>query len=168
MKTNELSAALLGAFLLPLAGVAFAGSCAAPTALGSTPIPNMSVNTCAADAQSGPFNLGGVVGTQLASNGQVYSFTWHDKGVSPNVIATTDQIGGQNAEFYIAPGTDCSNQPLVTGHTGTPLDLAAAGLTDGNSYVLVVTKDPSTSAGCGTISLNVGTLPVQLQKFSAK
>lgn len=155
MKVAALSAFLM----LACAPMAYAQTCASPTALASNTVVNG--NTCGGEIG---INMGGVI---FGHPSVVYSFTWTDQGVDPNIIDLT----GTNMAFVVGP--DCTQAPIAFGGPGVgPLDLTAAGFVDGQSYVLVVSTDPGLPVTdpptCGDFVLSPGTLPVSLQNFTVQ
>lgn len=154
MKIKILSALLVSV----IAPAVFAGTCTAPTPIDPPTPKTLTGSTCGGEMG---YNLGGTI---LSNPTQVYSFTWHDTGATPNALTVT----GANIEVDIA--VDCTTAPFTVGANGLDLDWTSAGMVDGQQYLMFVTIDPSIAphndTQCGSFEVGTGTLPVALKSFS--
>jgi hypothetical protein len=152
----------LGVSLLALsAGSVFAQTCATPLPItsGGTPNGTVSGNTCTASN-----SLPGYGGTPSPQNEIVYSFVAQGANATIAIAETGAAFG---AGIFLMP-SPCSVATDVTalGFPGTPM--AVNGLTNGQTYYVIVTADPGGPANaCGPFTATVtGPLPVELQNFS--
>jgi len=146
--------------------------CAAPVAYAQnggtscgTATTIVSVNSYTADTTAAPnwmSNFGPLVSP---SNDVVYTF------VAPaSVTGGTITPTASNYAFalYLIPSCAAGAEPTPIGATptvGTPIDLAASGVTPGNTYFLAATGTAAGGATAnGTVTFNA-TLPVTLQSF---
>jgi hypothetical protein len=147
----------LGVSLLALsAGSVFAQTCATPLPIAAG---NVAGDTCTA-----PNSLPSYGGTVSPQNEIVYSFV--AQGANGTIDITGAIPGG--AVFLMPSPCSSSTDPIDFGFTGVPLTLADAGLTNGQTYYVIVTTDPGgPNTACGAFNLAVTpTLPVELQNFS--
>ena len=74
--------------------------------------------------------------------------------------------GGQSVAMFLMPSPcSSSTDPIGLGFPGTPM--AVGGLTEGQTYYVIVTADPgSPSATCGTYVMDPFRIPVELQTFT--
>jgi hypothetical protein len=145
----------LGVSLLALsAGSVFAQTCAAPLPIAAGAFAG---DTCTA-ANTLP-SYGGTVSPQ---NEVIYSFVAQNAN---GTITISGAIPG-GAVFLMPSPCSSSTDPIDFGFVGTPLTLE--GLTNGQTYYVIVTSDPGgPNTACGAYSLAVTpTLPVELQNFS--
>lgn len=131
----------------------------------TSPIPILSNSIYNSDTTSSPNSIGALGGLPSPGNDLIYSFTAN--GASGNVLVT-----GASYDFGIFLVPSCTG-----GSTGSPLQAATGpgatgsfpvdGLTDGQTYFIVVSGDPSVNAPLnGTLTFGTPTLPVNLQSFS--
>lgn len=166
---KKLSLVLLGA--LAISGQVAAQTCA-------TPLPIYSNPAGAGQPQDGPYtgdtctatnSLGTYGGTGSPQNEIVYTFVAQNAAATLALTATGG-FSGTTASVLLLPACAANADPIAFGVPGTPMQVT--GLTNGQTYAVVVTADPGGSAaGCGQYSLLVqepGVLPVALQKFSVE
>jgi len=149
--------ALLGAVCSP----AFAqdgSSCANAMPISS----NSQVNV---DTTSSPNSVGALGGLPSPGNDKIYKFT--AQGASGDV-----QISNATYDFGVFLVPSCNG-----GTTGSPIQAATGpattgsfpvdGLTDGQTYYIIVSGNPSVNAPLsGSLTISTPTLPVTLQNFS--
>lgn len=152
----------LGVSLLALsAGSVFAQTCATPLPItsGGTPNGTVSGNTCTATN-----SLPGYGGVPSPQNEIVYSFVAQSANASIALAQTGTAFG---ATMFLMPSPcSSSTDPTAFGDFTTPM--AVNGLTNGQTYYVIITADPGGPAsGCGPFTATVtGPLPVALQEFS--
>lgn len=149
--------ALVGALALPT--VAAAQTCASPLPIRSnTSYPNPTSTTATTCGGQAGLNLGGTIYPHPSI---VYSFV----AQSANATLT---LTGTDREMSLV--NNCANAPIAIGFVGGPM--VVNGLTNGTTYYVVVSTDPSIPTPpiqCGAYTLTVaGTLPVSLQDFSVE
>lgn len=148
------------------ASSAFAQDCANPLPITSQGGPHEHVagNLCTASN-----SLPTMGGTPSPGNDLVYSFVAQGASASINfAIGSEATWGGQTAGIFLLPSCSVGTDPIQFGFPGTPMQVS--GLTDGQTYYVVVTPDPAAPAAtCGTFTADVtGTLPVTLKNFSVE
>jgi hypothetical protein len=140
--------------------IAFAGTCAAPTALQQVPGGSLSGTTCGGQAG---IPLGGAVAPHPSL---VYTFRYNPAGPDGATGAMT--VAGAEREVVIAQ--DCSSPPIGGFAPGVNVNVESLGLTAGNTYYLIITTDSGLAVTdpprCGAFTMNWASLPVSLQNFS--
>lgn len=142
-----------------VSAVSFAQTCASPLPMKSnTTYPNaMSPTATTCGGQAG-LNLGGTIYPHPSI---VYSFV----AQSANATIT---LTGTDREMSLV--SNCNSAPIAIGFVGGPM--AVNGLTNGQTYLVIVSTDPSIPTPpvqCGPYTATVaGTLPVSLQGFSVE
>jgi hypothetical protein len=148
---------LLASAMLAFGANAFAQTCASP-------LPILSDSVAAGDTCTAGNDLPGYGSIGSPQNEIIYSFV--AQGANANVaLAHTGAPFG--ATMFVMPSPcSLSTDPIAFGDFTTPM--AVNGLTDGQTYYLIVTADPGGPANaCGAFTATVtGTLPVELQSFS--
>lgn len=150
--------ALFGLTIAGASGMALAQTCAAPIAIHS----NETVTGDLCSAQNSLPTYGGITSPQKEI---VYSFVAQGANATINYAAN-----GYTGVAYLmpspcAPATD----PIALG-TSVGTDMAVNGLTDGQTYYLIITANPGgPEDACGTFTAAVnGTLPVTLKGFTVE
>ena len=157
--------ALAGAVALGLSFQVAAQDCAAPLQITSEGGPADSVS---GDLCTATNSLPGYGNTPSPQNEIVYSFV--AQGANATIALSQGgegSWGGQSAGIFLMPSPCSSSTDVIAlGFPGTPM--AVSGLTDGQTYYVIVTADPGAPAAtCGTFQADVtGTLPVALQSFT--
>jgi len=149
-----------------LASSAFAQDCASPLPISSEGGPNDHV---AGDLCSATNTLPTLGGTPSPGPDIIYSFV--AQGANATLTFTQGSEGtwnGQLAGIYLMPACTQATDPTNFGFAGTPM--VVNGLTDGQTYYIVVNADSTAPAGtCGTFEVDVtGTLPVGLASFTVE
>lgn len=143
-------------------GIVQAQTCATPIPLSSNTAVNG--NTCVAPTGTGVNSLPGYGSVPSPQTEIVYSFV--AQGANGSVTVTDTGAFGATVVLMPSPcasGTDI----LAAGAAGTPMPLT--GLTNGQTYYLIVTGDPGGPANaCGAFTMTPPTLPVSLQGFSVE
>lgn len=141
-----------------------AGTCASPFSPDQS-LTNYSGSTCGGDIG---INLGGSV---LGHPSVVFSFVFQDDDTDDGVNGD-DLITLTGTDKVIALATSCTVGASAIGQTGTPINLDTAGLTDGTTYLAIVSTNPSLPVTdpptCGDFTMDNDTLPVDLQKASVE
>lgn len=145
------------ALSLLVPAVAFAGTCANPTPLSPRTDPgSLSGTTCGGEAG---IPLGGAVAPHPA---QIYSFVYNNNASGALTVT--------GAEREVIVAASCTTLPLGGFAPGVNADVGGMGLTNGQTYLLIVGTDsglPTTQPPrCGTFDMNWVALPVSLQNFS--
>lgn len=158
MKNVLLSLTALAA--MGASAVSFAQTCASPLPIRSnTTYPNATSTTGTTCGGTPGLNLGGTIYPHPSI---VYSF------VANNAMGNLTITGAMRE---IALTTSCANAPSNAAAPGVPMVIAPGSLTNGATYLLVVSTDPSEPPVppiCGTYTINTPTLPVSLQNFSVE
>ncbi|MEO6104727.1 MAG: hypothetical protein ABIP44_13955 [Pseudoxanthomonas sp.] len=157
MKNALLSLTAVAA--LGVSAVSLAQTCASPLPIQSNS--NKTGTTCGGTPG---LNLGGTIYPHPSI---VYSF------VAQNAAAaiTFNAAGSPDREMSLV--TACNTAPIFIGFNGGPLVIPPATLTNGTTYLLVISTDPGLPPAnpplCGPYNVTVaGTLPVSLQGFSVE
>lgn len=135
-----------------------AGTCDSPYAMQSNT--SYTVDTC-----GGPAGIP-MGGATLPHQSVIFSFTYHADADAPNPNQIT--VSGTNMNVVLGP--DCESFPVGGAAEGIPFDLTT--LTEGQTYVAIVTTDPSVAVPddgplCSSATTaTTGALPVELSKFS--
>lgn len=154
-KKSLVSAVVVGLAFMSSSVFAQDGTCADPLPLVSHT--EHSGTTCGGEIG---INLGGTI---FGHPSTVYSFV--AEGATGNIV-----LSGTDREMALT--TSCTSAPVpgAIGASGLPLSLDAANLQDGQTYLLVVSTDPSIDPTvppiCGDFMVRPDTLPVELQSFS--
>lgn len=150
---------LLASAMLAFGANAFAQTCAAPLPINSNSA--VSGDTCAATNDLPGYGVVGSPQTEI-----IYSFVADSANATISVAHTGTAFG---ATIFLMP-SPCSlaTDPIAFGDFTTPMEVN--GLTDGQTYYVIVTADPGGPAdACGAFTLDVnGTLPVELQSFDVE
>lgn len=151
---------LIGGLALLAPFTAYAGTCAAPTPLGSNS--NANGSTCGGEVG---INMGGTV---YGHPSQVYSVHINHQGPDGEPLGQIT-LTGTNIEASLT--TSCTDAPIAVAAAGV-LPLEAQPIPNGD-YLLVVSTDPSIPVQpapgvCGNFTVAAGTLPVTLQSFSVE
>ncbi|MBX3726318.1 MAG: hypothetical protein KF823_10400 [Xanthomonadales bacterium] len=145
---------LFASIALAFGANAMANTCAAPL-----PIAGGTIN---GDTCTAPNSLPSYGGTVSPQREVVYSFVAQDANGS---VAISGPIP-DGAVFLMPSPCSSSTDPIAFGFAGTPM--AVTGLTNGQTYYVIVTTDPGgPNDACGAYTLNVTPqLPVELQSFT--
>lgn len=157
----------LVAFALPVS--AFAQTCGSPIPL----FPSQAYN---ADTTTAANSVGTIGPLPSPGNDAVYSFVANGMNSGESIA-----ISATNYNWGVALTTSCgATIPLAnflqgasggSGASGSlPLNNAGAALTDGTTYYVIVTNNPTDNTGpSGQLTMTTPSpLPVKLQKFSVK
>lgn len=158
---RKLTLILLGA--LAVSGQTVAQTCATPLPLYSPPAQGpYTGDTCTAANSLATYGGTGSPQTEI-----VYSFVAQNANATLS-LAAIGGFAGTTASMLMLPVCAANADPIAFGVPGTPMTVS--GLTNGQSYFVVVTADPGGPAlGCGQYSLSVnGIVPVALQAFSVE
>lgn len=148
---------LFASIALAFGANAMAQTCASPLPIQSNSA--VSGDTCTAEN-----SLPGYGGTPSPQREIVYSFVAQSANATIAIAETGAAFG---AGIFLMP-SPCSvaTDPTALGFPGSPMPVN--GLTNGQTYYVIVTADPGGPAdACGPFTATVtGILPVELQSFS--
>lgn len=150
---------LAGCVLAILPGMAFAGSCAAPTVIDpQTPNGSISGDTCTG-GETGQWDFNGLAWPHRS---EVYRFTYN------NNASGLITIGPAPIEVVILDRNTCVGaEAVLISSQAASMNLTDAGLTNGQEYLMLVGAENTQAAGtCGNFTVGWETLPVELQSFS--
>lgn len=177
---NKTLVALIGSFLmLSVSASLMAQTCTAVTPDLVSNTNTVTGNSCAAPTGTGDTSIGGLC-NGTTNTGPVVVYTWnHGSGaVSGNITLTpTGTTPTYRPTLAIADGADCTtalNQNFCDAGVndspgaGQAVSIPLTSLTTANTryFLFVFSLSAVVNQRCGAYSLNVGTLPVKLQKFS--
>jgi hypothetical protein len=150
---------LAGVIFAVVPGLAFAGSCAAPTVIDpQSPNGTIAGDTCTG-GETGQWSFNGLAWPHRS---EVYRFTYN------NNASGLITIGPAPIEVVILDRDTCVGaEAVLISSQAASMNLADAGLTNGQDYLILVGAENTQAAGtCGTFTLGWESLPVELQSFS--